>query len=405
MPQQTKNWIDDFMVYTDGRGSPKLWRKWAAIFTIAAVIERKVWITTAKGKLYPNMYAVCVGGAGEGKSLATGTVRDFLENMKEKGKLHLAPSSVTKASLIDSLATAERKIVNFKNNPSMLSYNALAIVPNELGVFLPSYDTEFMNALTDLWDCKNYSETRRTNKLSIDIPNVQLNMFSATTPSYLNSFLPEGAWEQGFMSRVILLYSSGTEYTDLFAIFENDDTLMKDMMASLDEIGQHVGELHFHQDVKDAINAWARGGCEPVPTHPKLTHYNARRPAHLLKLCMVSAMASGERQLIRLEHFVEALDWLVEAETFMPDIFKAMKTGGDGRVIEECYHFIYETYIRENKKPVLEHRIVHFLQERTPAHNVSKIIEVMERAGLMAKGFAVGGDTGHAYTPKMKRAA
>lgn len=120
---------------------------------------------------------------------------------------------------------------------------------------------------------------------------------------------------------------------------------------------------------------------------------------------MVSAIAGGSYKSITIDHFAEALDWLIEAESTMPDIFKAMKTGGDGRVIEECYHFVYETYLREKNTPVLEHRIVHFLQERTPAHNVMRLLEVMEKANLLTKGFAAGAATGHAYTPKMKRPA
>ena len=52
------NFIDTFMRYTEGRGSPALYRKWSAIFLASAVMERKVWLTTTKGRLYPNQYIV-----------------------------------------------------------------------------------------------------------------------------------------------------------------------------------------------------------------------------------------------------------------------------------------------------------------------------------------------------------
>lgn len=401
MARKLPNWIDGFVKYTEGKGSPEIWRRWAAIFTIAAATERKTWLRTAKGKLYANMYAVLVGNAGTGKSLATGIVYDFLSALADDQALVLAPTSVTKASLIDALAAAERKIIRPTATPPILSFNSLQIVPNELGVFLPAYDNEFMNTLTDLWDCKQYSETRRTNKLSINIPSVQLNMFSATTPSYLNAFLPEGAWEQGFMSRVILIYSGAADYTDLFQEFAFDESLHADLTADLKDINRLVGEFSVTDDVKDAINAWARSGGAPAPNHPKLTHYAARRAAHLLKLCQVAALSSDSELVITLDHFAEALDWLAQAEAVMPDIFKAMKTGGDGRVIEECWHFVYEAFVKE-KDPVLEHRVFHFLQERTPAHNVGRILDVMEKANLLAKQFGKGGI---GYVPKGKQAA
>ena len=78
-----------------------------------------------------------------------------------------------------------------------------------------------------------------------------------------------------------------------------------------------------------AINDWARSGGQPAPDHPKLLSYNTRRLHHLLKLCMVAALACDSELIITVDHFVEALDWLVELETFMPDIFKSMRTGGD----------------------------------------------------------------------------
>lgn len=396
--RKLSNWIDGFVQYTEGKGSPLIWRKWAAIFTIAAAIERKQWLVTAKGRLFPNMYAVMVGNAGTGKSLATNLVYDLLRTLEEKKELHLAPSSVTKASLIDKLAESNRKIVNLTITPPIVSFNSLAVVPNELGVFLPAYDSEFMNVLTDLWDCKQYSETRRTHKISIDIPATQLNIFSATTPAYLNNFLPEGAWEHGFMARVILIYSGAAEYTDMFAEFNNDEELYKRLVEDLASINKQYGEFKVDEDVKEALNAWARTGGEPAPSHPKMTHYTTRRAAHLLKLCMVSCVAAGEGMTISLENYAEAMDWLTEAEKVMPDIFKAMKSGGDGRTIEECYHFIYEMHMKK-RQPVQEHRVYHFLQERTPSHNVGRIIEVMERARLIKKQHT---DTGIGYVPMIK---
>lgn len=397
MTRHLKSWIDGFIQYTEGKGSPKLWRKWGAIYTVAAAIERKIWIKTAKGRWYPNLYVVLVGKAGTGKTLTTSTVYELLSELAENANVHLAPTSVTKASLIDALHAAERKIVRPTLTPPILSFNSLSIVVNELGVFLPSYEGEFMNTLTDLWDNKVYRETRRTHKIDISMSAPQLNMFSGTTPTYLNSFLPDGAWEHGFMSRVLLVYSGAADFTDLFAEFEFDDQLRQHLIEDLKAINQQVGELSMTDEMKEAANAWARSGGAPAPTHPKLADYNTRRPAHLLKLCQIACVACGE-STITLDHFAEALDWLIELETYVPDIFKAMKTGGDGKVMEETWHFVYELYLKE-KDPILEHRVFHFLQERTPAHNVARILEVMEKAKLLEKKFGQGGV---GYVPKAK---
>ena len=405
MPRRLKNFIDAFLTYTEGKGSPRIYRLWSAIFTVGAACERKVWLTTAKGKLYPNQYILLVGGPGIGKTLCTNTVHEMLEEIRSpETPFHIAPTSVTKASLIDSLDEADRRIIRPMESPAVISFNSLTIVPNEFGVFLPSWEGDFMSALTDLWDNKRYSETRRTHKININIPNPQLNMLSATTPGYLTSLLPEGAWEQGFMSRMLIVFSGELVHTDLFSydLLDGANQEWQDLIADLRDIYKTYGEISVTDEAKLAINEWSKQGGPPVPDHPKLTHYNARRAAHLLKLCMIASMASDDARIVTLDHFAEALDWLVHLETFMPDVFKSMKVGGDGRAIEECWHYAYTVYMK-TKQPVPEHRIVQFLQEKVPVHSIPRILDVMERARLLEKKWTETGGTG--YQPLGKEAA
>lgn len=402
-PRRHKNWIDAFLAYTEGKGSPRIYRLWSAIFTVGAVCERKVWLTTAKGKLYPNQYILLVGGAGIGKSLCTNIVYDLLDNIRTpETPFHIAPTSVTKASLIDALSEADRRIIRPMENPAIVSFNSLTIVPNEFGVFLPSWEGDFMSSLTDLWDCKHYSETRRTAKINISIPNSQLNMFSATTPAYLTNLLPEGAWEQGFMSRMLVVFSGELVHTNLFDIMNHDADGFNALLDDLRDMYKTFGEMTVADDAKLAINEWSRAGGPPIPDHPKLTSYCARRAAHLLKLCMIASMASDSARIVTLDHFAEALDWLVQLERYMPDVFKSMKAGGDGRAIEECWHYCYQIWMK-SKEPVPEHRIVHFLQERVPVHNIARILDVMERSKLLEKKYTPSGAMG--YEPLAFKAA
>lgn len=402
MPRKYGSFIDGFLRYTEGRGSPAIYRKWTAIFLVSAALERKAWITTAKGVLYANQYIFLIGPAGVGKSLCTALAYDLLSSIRSpESPIHVAPTSVTKASLADAINKAERRIVKLNEIPPITAFNSLQVIANELGVFLPAWDGDFMSTLTDLWDNGRYHETRRTSKVEINIPKAQLNILSATTPAYLNSLLPEGAWEFGFMSRVINIYSGETEYTDIFAELDHDGASYKNLVADLSDIYNIWGEFSITDEVKEAINAWARHGFHPRPDHPKLTHYVTRRLAHLLKLCIIASAASSSDRKITLEHYAEALDWLTEAESYMPDIFKALKAGGDGRAIEECWYFAFQYFMKHNKTPVPEHLLVTYLGERVPAHSVDRILDVMVRAQLLTKKFM---NNGQGYEPKVRTA-
>lgn len=402
MTRKLPSFVDGFLRYTEGRGSPVIYRKWTAIFLVAAALERKAWIVNAKGVLYPNQYIFLIGPAGVGKSLCTGLSYDLLNEVRTpESPIHIAPTSVTKASLADALNKAERRIVKLHENPPITAFNSLQVIANELGVFLPAWDGDFMSTLTDLWDNGRYHETRRTSKIEINIPKAQINILSAATPAYLNSLLPEGAWEFGFMSRVINIYSGESAYTDIFAELDHDGGLYKELVSDLKDIYSIWGEFKVLDEVKLAINEWAMNGFHPRPDHPKLTNYVTRRLAHLLKLCIIASASTSSDRIITLEHYAEALDWLVEAESYMPDIFKALKTGGDARAIEECWHYAYQ-YFMKKKEAVPEYLLVTFLGERVPAHSVDRILDVMTRAQLLKKVFLNNG--GQGYEPKTRAA-
>jgi len=385
------NWIEGFMQATDHLPSPPLFRKWAGISTIAGALERKVWVRSLNMDLFPNLYIILVAPPGVGKTVVSRVTEGMWRSITG---LHVAPKSLTKPSLIDSLSEAKRSktLINGAKS-SFLEFNSLLVHAGELGVLIPQYDPDFMNILTDIYDGNVYEERRRGNNLHIIIKKPQLNILGATTPSYLNQTLPEGAWDQGFLSRTFLIFSGETELVDLFGDDIAEDEHYSNLRSDLRAINDMIGVFSFDSVARAAISEWHLSGGQPRPDHPKLVHYNTRRSAHLLKLCMVASAARSSERLITAEDYLTALGWLLEAESIMPDIFKALTSGGDGKVIEEAYHYLYKVYMASNQ-PVAEHRLVGFLAEKVPAYNIVKIIETMEKSGQIAKRISDKGVTG-----------
>lgn len=374
--RRLSNWIDGFIEYTEGFSSPLLFRRWAAICAIAGALERKVWITTDIGPLYPTMYIVLVAGAGVGKSLPLNVTERLWRGLTTH---HVAPTSVTKASLVDALNDAKRQLVL----PQYVDFNTLLVPSTELGVLLPSYENDFMNTLTSIYDGGTYSEHRRTSKLKLAIERPQIILFGATTPDYLRNFLPVGAWDQGFISRTLLIYSGERNVRRIFGNAKASEDRFTTLQHDLKIIGNYYNEVRFTPAAQDAIEHWNWHGQEPVPDHPKLASYVARRLEKLIKLCMIASINTRSDFIIDLPEYQMAMDWLIEAETAMPDIFRAMTSGADSNVMDEAWHWVYKTFLKESNRPISETRLVYFLREKVPAHNVMRVIEVMERAGLL----------------------
>lgn len=375
------NWIDSFIRYSSSLQSPNLFRKWAGIGIVSAIMERRVWARTKGSNLWPNTYTVLVGPPGVGKSQILSLAENTLRKIPN---IFVAPSSLTTASMIDTMVLAKRNITTPGFVEPVQEYNSLQTIASELGVFLPAYDPPFMNTLTKLYDGEHYEERRRTGKVEhVILEKPILSILGGTTPSYLNSFLPEGAWDQGFTSRTMFIYSADVIHQDIFDEGEEDDyrrELYNDLIADLKQMSNTFGRVEWSADCKAALSEWNSRKLPPIPNHPKLTHYNTRRLAHCIKLCIISSMSRSSDRFITVEDFETARAWLLEAEESMNEIFDSMAYAGEGSVINDTWHFISKVYHRDGKKPVGEHLIYAYLRDRMPSHNIAKTIEVMVRS-------------------------
>lgn len=376
------SWIESFVERTEHLPTPINFRRWAAISAIAGVLERRVWTQIYAGKpLFPNLYVFLVGPPASGKTVAMIETRALWKKLPD---LFVAPTSMSAASMGDRLAEAKRKIVR-PTDPKRpyIEYNSLLIASPELGTLLPSYDPEMMTKLTDLYDCGPYEETKRTKDLKLMIPDAQLNIIASVTPPFLGEFLPASAWDQGFMSRVMMIFSGERIVKPLFLKGVDADEHYRSLVADLKIVSTLYGEVLWTDAAGDLLDRFNREGGKIAPVHPRLQHYNSRRTAHLAKLCVIAAVSRSTFDYrVILDDYRVALDWLVEAEGLMPDVFKAMQVGGDGLSIDELWHFMFDLWMKETK-PIGEHRLVQFLIPRIPAHSILRVIETMVKSDMI----------------------
>lgn len=288
---------------------------------------------------------------------------------------HVAPISLTFAALVDHLNLAQRNVV--VADGTTLKFNSTYICAEELGAFLHKYDNEMIKGLTAFYDPDPYKHERRGNEIRIEIKSPQVNLIAAVTPQDLLKLMPDVAWGQGFTSRIIMIFSDERIIGDDFAKYT---TNTQDLTHDLSIINNLYGQFHVTQDYVDCINNWKQLGEPPVPNHPKLIHYIARRRVHLYKLSMVSSVDRGNALALTAEDFYTAIGWLAEAEGQMPEIFKAGATNVDGQAIDEIHHFVLAA---DQGQGVSEQRIVHFARERVPIHSILRIIEIMEMSGQL----------------------
>lgn len=385
------DWINTYVAFTEGIPSPQLFRQWAAIGTIGAALERRTWTTAARRILYPNLFTLLVGPPGSGKTEAIYPARELLIEAK---KFKLAPDNFTKAALVDALTNADRKIVLPDNK--LIEYHSLAIMQDELGVLVSAHDLEFLSVLNKLFDNpKNYSEQRRHHDDGKErsLVHPQLNILAGVQPLFLASLLPEEAWGMGTTARLIMVHSETIPDVDLFG---GDDIGIHvsrgELVRGLQQLAKLVGRWGWETDAAKELARWHKQKMPPIPAHSRLQYYNARRVIHVMKLCVISAASrvsmhfNGEPAMqVSLLDVTRAKDWLIHAETLMPDIFRGMEYRSDSTVILEMHRFAWQQHA-VTKKPLHESTLIQFLSHHgVRSERVARVLEVAERSGVLSR--------------------
>lgn len=373
------DWIETYVAETSKVPSPAIYRLWSAITAISGAMERKTWTAGSAGFIYPNLFTLLVGPPATGKTNAIGPIRNLWAGIKS---LNLAPDNVNKATLVTTLQKSLRIIIGASGT---LSFSSLAVPASEFGVFFTNYDLEFLSVINHIYDNPpTYNEVRiSAGERSVTKPH--LVILAATQPDYLGTFLPEAAWGMGFTSRLILIYSSEEQVSDLFAA----QSIQSDKMrAGLEAIFNLTGEFVWTPEAKAELHAWHRAGGPPRPTHSRLTHYVGRRSLHVVKLAMISSVSRSHEMIVTVEDVERGRDWLLNAEKTMPDIFRAMNQKSDSQIISELHLHLWRLWATNtlgNRKPLHEKVLYEFLQARIPSEKIAKIIEVAKKTGFISQ--------------------
>ena len=383
LPRKLRSWTAAFEEYTQLAPSPSIYRKWCAISAVAGALERRVWVETNSGVLYPNMFIVLVGPPGTGKDPAIDPIRELWTAV---GNLSLAPSSVSHKGLMDSLAS-DKAVKTFLDPATKRPkiYHSLLVVAPELGTILPGHDLGYLSMLNDLYQCKSIFEEKirgREEILRIDGPH--LHITAGTQPKYLHELLPETAFGMGFTARLIMVYHGAPTQTNLFDIPKDQAALKALLVHDLKQIASLVGEFSFTPEAVAAIATWHMKVSDvDKPRHSRLTQYVPKRIVHILKLCMVMSASRGNSLQITKEDFDKALALLLEAEAVMPEIFREMSSGGNLAELQETFNYTLAIWYRGGKKPIPEAKIVHFMTARVPTNQIKFTLDTMIRSGML----------------------
>ena len=252
-------------------------------------------------------------------------------------------------------------------------------------------DQSFLNTLSDLYDAgDSFVEYKRIfgkEPKIIEEPCIVLAV--GAQPSYLGQALPEAAWGQGFMSRMIIVFSEervppkSSFLPSTIADKVLAHNLVHDMRSMLNLYGPMQWTPKAQALFDDLTVQEEHKIIPPVPTHPKLISYTGRREVHLTKLCTISACSRDNMMTIHEKDVIRARSWLLGAEKHMASGLMAVTAKSDSELIDELIDAIWQRYLKGGRVPVSRKYVIDFLIKRTPAMYINKVFSAALGTGKL----------------------
>ena len=389
-----KDFFTEYMEYADLAHSeaPAIYHRWVCASILGAILGRGVHFQLGPHTIYPNQFMMLMGSPGTRKGSAMGVGKGLL---KATGYSRFAADKTSKERFLMDMKTMDTiyeydDIESIELDAPSESY----ICSGEFTDFIGQNNMEFVTMLTNLWDnLSEYTQPKITGKsVKIDKPTVNL-LGGNTVQGFALAFPPE-ALGNGFLSRVLMIYSepTGIKIPWPLELCPTKKTALVERLKLIRELGGRFGVTPAAKKLGTELYS-----AEIPVDDPRFNYYAQRRYIHLLKLSLIMAAAELATD-IDVEHMCRANTMLAMAEKVMP---RALGEYG------------------KNKYAVVSGAILEYLMHRTvPAtstdiwkvvhKDISKITELAEilsslKAADKIQVIQIRGKSG--YMPKLKVAA
>ena len=334
------DFISAYVEFQKETESPAVYHRWCAISMIGAILGRRAYMPFGHTVLYPNMYTLLLGKAGDRKSSAIKAAKKFAALA---GYAKFAATRTTReAFLLDLEGLTPDEGVEELHFMDENEPKEVYIVADEFDEFIGINNINFIRLLGVLWD---YDEDipyrdRVKNTKSVAIKDPTVNILGGTTPTNFAMAFPSEILGQGFFSRILLIHGERNSNRNTLGATQ-DATLKAQLIAQLQNVLIAGQGMVTHTKAAYAIMDDIYKNPEPFMfTDTRFESYQNRRFTHLLKLCMVIAIAGGRREITAAD-VIYANTMLAYAEKFMPQALgefgKSKNSEVSNKIMEKLY--------------------------------------------------------------------
>lgn len=394
--RQLNDWLTSYLKYTEQSESPVSFHHWAGVSTIAAALQRKVYLKWGHSTIYPNQYIVLVGPSGQSRK---GEAINIARGMAESIKIPLIGEDNSMEAIIVEMKNAITSFID-KGNNNLTFQCAISCFVEELSVFCGQQNTQFLAYLTNWYDSRDQWKRTTKHMGTDEIMGMCYNMLAATAPDWIPYILPREAIGGGFTSRCMFIVENRKSkiVADPNALPPQTE-LKRQLARDLEAIHSLSGAMKLDDNALDKYIKWYTKQENDIADGNSAIKddlfqgYMARRATHFLKTMMVCSVSRGDDMTIIERDFVRARGMLDKAEKSMAQAFAGI---GKAKYAEETQKVL--DYIAINGKVTKAEVLTHFFRSLDD-YGLDTIIKVLSGMRAIRVVIAMGG-TYYEYTKR-----
>jgi hypothetical protein len=322
----TPNIFDIYFEYVKQTEPPLIFHRWALLGCLSAVLGRQTWLPFGSFKIYPNQYIMLLGEPGTRKSTA---IKLAAKVITKAGYERFAGDKTRKEKFLEDLEGLNESdgidghvsggsVMESLMGTSSGEAKEVFICADEFNDFMPCGDLEFHSLLGKLWDWDEEDRPykyRLKNSRSVNIFQPTVNLLGGNTHANFSEMFPPQALGQGFISRMILVFSEPSGRKIARPQPPSAEMEMHLVRAIQTMRAKITGPMEVSSKAEQILDYLYNSyeGLNDI----RFSSYTTRRYTHLLKLCILCAAVRYSTR-IDMEDLLLANTILTYTEHFMP---------------------------------------------------------------------------------------
>lgn len=306
-------WLREYCDFSSGLEACTRFRFFTACCVLGAAINNKVWIHRGDSdllpKLFPNPWVLLLAPPGRGHK--TSTINMGVNILQQAcPEVRLIADKITPEGLVKALSAPDSKEM-VRIGPR--DATGLVKAP-ELSVFFgkQTYNVGLVQLVTDLYDYREEWSSETIGRGKTVLKNNCISVLGGSTPDWLQTMLPQDAFEGGFLPRFVIVEMPST-------YFKREPKPKKPKGASLERIVQGLrifaqfrGEMSWTCEGDECYVQYYKN---LIPTGDKQHDaYMERSVEQVIRVAMLLAIAEGSMQVgdHHMTKSKELLDFLMQ---------------------------------------------------------------------------------------------